>query len=187
MVKPIILDLCGGTGSWSKYYRESGRYEVFVIDPYADGTDVRFLEFKKEWVGRVQGVLCAPPCTVFANSGARWPRTKQDMLDGLSVMDACLRIVQVYRPKWWALENPAGKMRRYLGDPTLIFDPCDFGDPYTKKTLLWGVFTSPMKNKVNPTQGSKMHLMFGGKSARTKRERSKTPEGFSKAFFEANP
>lgn len=26
----IILDLCGGTGSWSKYYKEAG-YDVRVI------------------------------------------------------------------------------------------------------------------------------------------------------------
>ena len=28
----IILDLCGGTGSWSKPYKENG-YDVRVIDP----------------------------------------------------------------------------------------------------------------------------------------------------------
>ncbi len=26
----IILDLCGGTGSWSKYYKENG-YDVRII------------------------------------------------------------------------------------------------------------------------------------------------------------
>ena len=30
--KRVILDLCGGTGSWSKFYREAG-YDVRVIDP----------------------------------------------------------------------------------------------------------------------------------------------------------
>ena len=28
----IILDLCGGTGSWSKPYRDNG-YDVRIIDP----------------------------------------------------------------------------------------------------------------------------------------------------------
>ena len=31
MSRKIILDLCGGTGSWSKFYAESGEYEVYNI------------------------------------------------------------------------------------------------------------------------------------------------------------
>ena len=65
------------------------------------------------------------------------------MLDGLAVVDACLRAVAVYRPTWWALENPIGRLKDYLGDPAFRFDPCDFGDPWTKRTWLWGHFTPP--------------------------------------------
>lgn len=89
------------------------------------------------------------------------------------------------RPVWWALENPVGRLRTYLGDPTLIFNPCDFGDPYTKKTLLWGNFTLPKYNRVAPTEGSKMHRL--GPSPERARLRSMTPQGFANAFFEANP
>ncbi len=175
----MILDLCGGTGSWSKPYADAG-YDVRIIDT---PEDVRLIEYP----GKVHGILSAPPCTVFANSGARWKRTKEEMIEGLSVMDACIRLVKICNPVWWAMENPVGKMRRYLGDPRLIFNPCDYGDPYTKKTLLWGEFNIPEKTPVKPTEGSKMHTRYGGKSERTKRERSKTPEGFAQAFFRANP
>lgn len=109
------------------------------------------------------------------------------MLKGLSVMDACLRICTITEPEFWALENPVGKMRRYLGDPKLIFQPCDYGDPYTKRTLLWGEFNLPRRHQVAPTEGSRMHLKYGGKSDKTKTLRSQTPAGFAKAFFEANP
>jgi len=134
----------------------------------------------------VHGILAAPPCTVFANSGARWPRTDDDMREGLSIMDACLRIIYTCKPKFWALENPIGKMKRYLGKPIMYFNPCDYGDPYTKRTCLWGQFTEPIKNPVEPTDGSKLWRMYGGKSAKTKEMRSITPPGFAKAFFEAN-
>lgn len=177
-----ILDLCGGTGSWSWPYNQAG-YDVRVISL---PMDVRKLE-RQDLPAKAHGVLCAPPCTVFANSGARWKRSEEDMLKGLSVMDACLRVCTITDPEFWALENPVGKMRRYLGDPTLTFDPCDFGDPYTKKTLLWGKFNLPVKTPVEPTEGSKMHLLYGGKSDKTKTLRSATPMGFARAFKDANP
>lgn len=179
-MKKLILDLCGGTGSWSKPYTENGLYEVRVIDL---PQDVRLLEIPKE---KVHGILSAPPCTVFASSGARWPRTQEAMIEGLSVVDACLRLVTVCKPQWWALENPVGKLVRYLGKPWMYFDPCDYGDPWTKRTCLWGKFIPPQRNPVEANEfwGWKK---LGGKSERTKRLRSMTPPGFAKAFYEANP
>jgi len=197
----LILDLCGGTGSWSKPYAEAG-YKVVLIDPMEWSTeipplvhhlqkDVRKVTYEdlEAWAPsahEVVGILAAPPCTVFANSGARWPRTEAEMLEGISVMDACMRIIGLVKPNWWALENPIGKMKKYLGPPKMYFNPCDYGDPYTKKTCLWGEFTVPVKTPVPASLGSKMHLNYGGKSAATKRARSATPAGFAKAFFEAN-
>jgi hypothetical protein len=111
-------------------------------------------------------------------------------LFSLSIVDACLRVVFACRPTWWALENPVGRLRRWLGPPAFAFDPCDFGDAYKKKTLLWGKFNEPKKNPVEPvrvcSQGSWI-MQLGGKSERTKELRSMTPPGFAKAFFEANP
>jgi hypothetical protein len=111
-------------------------------------------------------------------------------------MDACLRFVALYRPKWWALENPVGRMRKWLGPPRLIFNPCDYAgwgdetDRYTKKTLLWGEFNPPEKRWQEPvkvcSQGSWIQKL-GGASERTKGLRSMTPLGFAKAFREANP
>lgn len=109
------------------------------------------------------------------------------MIDGLSIVDACLRLVAVCEPQWWALENPVGKLSRYLGAPRMWFDPCDYGDPYTKRTGLWGNFNEPVRNPVPATEGSKMWSRYGGSSTATKNARSVTPAGFARAFFEANP
>jgi hypothetical protein len=61
---------------------------------------------------------------------------------------------------------------------------------YTKKTGLWGYFNRHLKKKpIEPvkacTQGSPL-MRLGGKSEKTKRARSHTPEGFARAFFAAN-
>jgi len=65
----IILDLCGGTGAWSKHYKDAG-YEVRNITlPEYDITDeetVRLLCNEKN----IYGILFATDCTCWANSGA---------------------------------------------------------------------------------------------------------------------
>jgi hypothetical protein len=182
----VILDLCGGTGSWARPYEEAGYKVIRVTLPEEDVRLVHRLS------GRIHGILAAPPCTVFANAGARWPRTNEDMIGGLSVVDACLRAVVIYEPQWWALENPAGKLSRYLGKPTMTFQPCDYGDPWTKRTCLWGKFAPPTKSPVEPTKQCKhgtywLHCAVGGKGTKTMTARSVTPAGFAQAFFEANP
>jgi hypothetical protein len=153
------------------------------------GKDVRWMFH----IGKtVYGILLAPPCTSFATSGAQyWPAKDADgrTLEGIQLVDAGLRLVAIYRPHFWALENPIGRLRRWLGPPAFSFDPCDFGDAYTKRTLLWGSFQFPKKNRVEPvrvcSQGSWIQTL-GGKSDRTKELRSITPPGFARAFFEAN-
>ncbi|MDI3187586.1 hypothetical protein [Pseudomonas paracarnis] len=69
----------------------------------------------------------------------------------------------------------------------LAFDPHHLGDPYTKKTLLWGRFNANLPiAPVEASDGSKMHRKFGGNRLATKNARSATPEGFSYGFFMAN-
>jgi len=182
----VILDLCGGTGSWSKPYADAG-YTVIIVDPSTSVGDVRWLQHTPCY-----GILAAPPCTHFSVSGAQyWNEKDYDgrTLHDLSIVDACMRIIMVSKPTFWALENPVGRLKRWLGPPQLIFNPCDYGDPYTKRTLLWGNFNTPIQNPVTPIRSCKQGSWIqklGGKSAKTKRLRSVTPPGFAKAFFDAN-
>jgi site-specific DNA-cytosine methylase len=88
-------------------------YDVIRID-LKHGEDVRLMKLPNK---PIYGILAAPPCTVFAGSGNRWERTDDDMREGLSIVDACCRLVLATRPKWWALENPVGKLVHYLGPP----------------------------------------------------------------------
>ena len=69
----IILDLCGGTGAWSKPYVDDG-YDVRLIT--LPEHDVR------TWDGYldldVYGVLAAPPCTVFSYARNRYMPTDEE-------------------------------------------------------------------------------------------------------------
>lgn len=194
-----ILSLCDFTGNWSRPYEEAG-YEVIRID-LQHGQDVRLMAH----VGQpIHGILAAPPCTHFSRAGAVHWKHKGDveLLEGLAVVDACLRMVAIYRPAWWVLENPIGRLKDYLGRPAWRFDPWQFGDPWTKRTWLWGHFTPPTplfapqaRHSVKPVfravgGGSQTRARLSGRGialCRPTKERSATPPGFARAFFEANP
>ncbi len=180
----IIWSLFDHSGNWSRPYEEAG-YIVRRFD-LQDGHDARLIKLPDE---QVHGILAAPPCTHFALSGARWWEGKGDaaLLEGLATIDCVFRIVWACKPEWWAMENPTGRLSSFIGRPQFSFDPCDFGDPYTKRTHLWGEFAPPVAmlapvGACEPTLGSKMHKM----SSRDKNGRSETPMGFARAFYEAN-
>ena len=166
----LILDLCAGSGSWSAPYEQAGYRVVRVTLP---GGDVRtYVPPPGVW-----GILAAPPCTEFSRAKTSQPR---DFIEGMSCVNACLRIVLQAKPVWWALENPAGYLPRFLGPPRDSFEPCEFGDPWTKRTALWGDFTLPRRGPFVQPTGSAMDRSSAA-------ARAVTPPGFARAFFEANP
>ncbi len=179
MSEGLILDLCAGTGAWSRPYREAG-YDVRTVT--LPETDVRDFQVPD---ARVHGVLAAPPCTCFASSGA-WTWADKDAsgetLEALSIVSACCRVIMACAPVWWCIENPVGRLYRWIGPWKMTFQPCDYGDAWTKRTCLWGRFAAPKKTPVEPTRGSICrHKM------RSPDMRAITPPGFAQAFFEANP
>jgi hypothetical protein len=183
----VILDLCAGTGAWSQPYADAG-YTVQRVELDA-GQDVRLLPRIKD---AVHGILAAPPCTYFCRMRmCRGRPTDEQFREGLSVVDACLRAVVLYKPKWWALENPQGYLKQWLGEPRLKFNPCDYGDPWTKRTWLWGEFAYPKPFPIDPVDSWVRKHVPGGRRqtglAKTQQERSVTPPGFAYRFFEANP
>jgi len=201
-----ILDLCGGTGAWSRPYAKAG-YNVVIVDPkdVREDTDANLIQMDvftflliDDLVDLVpvHGILAAPPCTHFAGSGAQYWKEKD--ADGrtnehLVIVDACLTLIDIFEPEWWVMENPVGrlpKLRPELGKPVMYMQPYEYGDPWTKKTCLWGEFNELEKNPVEPIRYTKQGSwtqQLGGKSERTKRLRSITPAGFAQAFFNANP
>ncbi len=140
----IILDLCGGTGAWSRPYQEAG-YDVRLIT--LPEYDVRYYKPPR----KVYGILAAPPCTDFSISGVRWWKSKdkeKGLMEALSVVATCLRIIEKAKPKFWALENPVGRLKTYIGKYRYTFQPYEYGDPWTKRTCIWGEHNIPVKTPV---------------------------------------
>lgn len=202
----LIVSLCDYSGVWSQPYVDAG-YKVVRIDKaypagitevsgnlHTIGCDLTGWDFP--W--RPWGVLAAPSCTVFCRPGARWWRrhdTNGQTDHDVMLFRQCLRLCKT-AITWWALENPPGRHRTLMPEipePAWQFQPYDYGDPWIKQTYVWGTAVKPFQTvQVQPprthrapsghTQG--VIAMMSGSA---KRDRERTPSGFARAFFEANP
>jgi hypothetical protein len=201
----IILDLCGGTGAWSKPYRDAG-YDVRLITLPENNV------LTYEPPEGVYGILAAPPCTEFSLAKTTAPR---NLKSGFEIVRACLEIVWKCRIngglKFWAMENPVGLLRQFIGRPKYTFHQWQFGVNRDKATDVWGYFKSPASmvekkpeglTRRNPC-GTTNSIGWGGKQqippeyfdyirsfkgyvAQRAAARAITPPGFAQAFFKAN-
>lgn len=217
MQPKIIISLFDHSGSWSLFYEKAG-YRVIRVDLKA-GIDILKWRYKRINPKQVAGILAAPPCDHYTVAGNRfWPIKDRNGTTAAAnlLISKTLEIVAYFMPTdnsrsfFWSIENPGGRLTRMLAGtykpgepritvpailkglvkkPFLKFNPCDYGDPWTKKTCLWGQFNCPKKQSVDPIQwapqGSWTQLL-GGKGDRTKEIRSITPSGFARAFYDAN-
>ena len=188
----LILSLYDATGNWAQPYIKAG-YPVMLWDKSVEG-DIMDFNAVEAWLSGyydfVYGILAAPPCDHFAASGARWWKDKDEETIDMAI--ALAEMVNVLRQQcdnvvFWALENPVGRIEKLCPwlKPyrKLSFDPCQYGETYTKKTILWGEFNAALpQTPVLALDGSKMHNM----SSSAKAKRSATPMGFANAFFKAN-
>ena len=189
----MIVSLFDYSGVWSAPYRESG-YRVVQVDIQL-GRDVYDPRLNTLWP--VHGVLAAPPCTDFARAGARWFSEKDSdgrTAESVRLVRRTLDLITRWRPFWWALENPPGRIQNLipeLGRPRFQFHPFEFGDPRRKLTYLWGDFTPPVKGQVvhaGPALApGGWYNKVGGKSLATQNFRAQTCEPFARAFYRANP
>lgn len=187
-----ILSLFDESGIWSAPYVKAG-YDVIQLD-LQNGVDISELTLEamhEAAIDEVHGILAACPCTHFANCGSQWFEEKDRTgitQEGIDLVHITLEMINYYQPKFWAIENPMGRIRRMCGLPgaRLFFEPHHFGDPYTKKTQLFGYFNANLPTyNVFPSGGSWAHRLRGDVPEQ-KKLRSQTFEGFAYAFFIAN-
>lgn len=132
---PAIFSLCDYSGNWPKYFAKNN-YPVVLFD-LNHGDDIidrqhEVLTCGKFFNYNILGVLASPVCTDFTVSGAQYWKAKDAdgrTAESLKLVDSCLEIIEILKPKWFALENPIGrlpKLRPQLGNPSYYFDPCHY-------------------------------------------------------------
>jgi len=215
MAKNTIISFCDISGEWSVPWVDQG-YQVLRVDPqygqsftrevliHCSCEDARLLHYDPKLKGKVLGVMAAPPCTAFTKAAAwKWegakkayPDDRERLLAGLSIVDAIMRAITLYKPTWWCLENPAGRLSRYIGKAQFHFHPKDYAwladnpaaDSWTKQTFLWGqgVNWAGLQNlkRARKSRGKFTDTIQPGPERAN--QRSKTFQGFARAFELAN-
>jgi hypothetical protein len=136
MMRKVILHLCADLGSDSRYFQLDDNYDVIMV-----GIDIGVENFTPP--SNVHGIIANPKCTEFSNANHT---IKRDPAEGMVMVDHCLRIIAESNPVWWVIENPArGTLKDYLGKPDEMYQPWEYGSPWTKHTALWGSFKMPDK------------------------------------------
>lgn len=204
-MKKIILHLCADLGSDSLFYQQSDEYEVIMVGEKIGVENYHPPE-------NVYGIIANPVCTEL--STLHGFDKQRDIKKGMFLVNHCIRIMNICNPRFWVLENPYnGHLKDKIGHPYYVYQPWEFGSPWTKKTALWGYFNKPIKkyqnwNEVPKNENlyirpnrSKPGLNYLHKSAvniipemQWAREhikndadlRSMCSQGFAKAFFESN-
>ena len=145
-----VLDLFAGLGGFSSAFAESERWSVTTVDIggrfdpdiQADVFNLRPSDFS----GRAFNVvLASPPCTAFSKACPRehyWDGEQEPALpetrDFVGLVYHALGLIRGLAPEYWFIENPIGRLRWYLGEPTGRVAYCQYGRPYMKPTDLWG-------------------------------------------------
>lgn len=202
-MRKVILHLCADIGSDSYFYQQDNDYEVIKI-----GKDIGVENYSPD--KKIHGVIANPVCTEFSTAKGFHKENKPD----LAMVNHCIRIIKSVNPKWWIIENPYnGTMKNHLGNPDYVYQPWEFGSPWTKKTALWGKFNKPIKpfNKWEQVeQNEKLYVRPGRKKPSLaflhksaiydipefkpfveyikddNGFRSLCSQGFAKAFYEVN-
>jgi site-specific DNA-cytosine methylase len=189
----LCIDLCSGLGGFSQAFRERQDWEVVAIDidpemPCDIVADVRYLPLRNDIRPRV--VLASPPCERFSLANPRWP--KKGIGRALEIVGACLEAIVDLKPDYWALENPKGRLRWFLGSPPHSVRLRDYGLKRSvqggrwrraiKPTDIWGNIPFPM------LEAERVPRIARGGTGFTKisrARRAELPYGLSKTILEA--
>jgi hypothetical protein len=212
-MKKIIISLFDYSGEWSKPYKENG-FKVIQID-IKHGIDIMTWEYWEDFnsfnclINQVRGVIAAVPCTDFALCGAASFAKKDSngtTQKSIELAKKTMEIINYFydlsyyylTPFFWCIENPMTRIHKLvpeIGKLKFKFSPNEFAqysdnpesNQYTKQTWLFGEFNNPIKKPLPSLMtGLKWKDSKRGNREKKSELRSITPDGFAKAFYEAN-
>ena len=120
-----ILDLCSGLGGWTEAFVQGG-WNVIRIE---NNPDLQYVPFTleldvlswEEWINDIPHpdvIVASPPCLEFSTAyGAPGPtarRSGKEWKPDMSVVKACLDIIDYLKPTTWVLENVQGSQGFFL-------------------------------------------------------------------------
>lgn len=173
-----VIDLFCGLGGWSAAFKERG-HDVFTLDKSKrfnptlckDILDVKASDFPQ----RPDIILASPPCEGFSRLryafnwktsevGEHIPISVKSKL-GIKILQKTVALICKLEPKYFIIENPAGKMRhmaevRDLERRTITY--CRYGSDAQKPTDLWGCFPPSLILREPCKAGASCHTSAAG-------------------------
>jgi len=161
---PVFLDLCSGLGGASEAFTQEG-WTVIRIE---NNPQLEYVPFTRildvldwtDWIDllpRCDVIWASPPCTEF--SLADWRKDREDLQPDMSIVQACLDIIDYLKPRVWVLENVRGACRFFeplIGKHQQVIGPF----------FLWGQFPripmpydSPQHRKMDVRDPQKRALI----------------------------
>ena len=123
-------------------------------------------------------MVCHPPCTHLAVSGARWFRDKQ--AEQAAALDFVRLLLDAPIPMI-ALENPVSIISSRIRKPDQIIQPFEHGDPYRKTTCLW-LKNLPLLTPTDVVEGREQKCWKEPPGPDRWKRRSKTYPGIARAM-----
>jgi len=127
-------------------------------------------------------MICHPPCTHLAVSGARYFAAKRADGRQQAALDFVQALLDAPIPRI-ALENPVSIISTKIRKPDQIIQPFQFGHPETKATCLW-LKNLPPLTPTNVVEGREQRVWKMPPSPDRWKKRSLTYPGIAKAMAE---
>lgn len=183
-----VLDLCTEFGSETKAFKDRGHEVITLgIEGNVDiKCDVR--QYYPSIHDEVDYISAHPPCQQYSIADWRKGKCNTRMPDH-SILDACFRIINTLKPKYWIIENPVGCMRYFIRklyniNPTYTINYSDFGFISKKPTDLWG--NLPFFRSYSPNLDTKQLMnVTNGFTKEGRAQRSIVPYELSLAICKA--
>ena len=166
-----VLELFAGSCTFSSEAKKLG-YETFTSD-YKDFDGIDYvtdiLEFDVSKIPFQPDLIWAsPPCTYFsvASIGKHWNKDhtpkSNNALVGVKYVQKTIDIINYFKPKYWYIENPRGKLRKLevvkgLEKATVWY--CQYGDIRAKPTDIW---SNNIRSLVKPNGWKPRKECFNG-------------------------
>lgn len=179
--KMKILVACEESQVVCKAFRERG-HEAYSCDIQKCSGEYPEWHIQDDVRKHLKGwdmIIAHPPCTYLSKAGA--PQIVKDperIEKGFQAKEFFMEIMKADCAKI-CIENPTPMKRFGLPEPDCIIEPWEFGEPYTKRTLLWLKNLPPLL----PTE-IVLNTRSWTKIKRTAKQRSKTFPGIAKAMAE---
>ncbi len=194
-----ILIACEESQRVTKEFRVLG-YEAYscdVLDCSGGHPEwhIKGDAIKEAYSGKYDLMIAHPPCTYLSNAGARWLYPKGKLNNkrykkGLDAKEFFIKLLSSPIERI-CVENPLPSKIFDLPNHTQIIQPYQFGEFYSKKTLLWLKNLPPLKHtKIIHDYKTYLPSNTGGKKrgqsyrfvSISKIDSSKTFKGIAKAI-----